>query len=72
MVTGDYAQQRIAQGAGLLRMSPREFLARIAESREELQETARNDAPGRGKVRLGDRIPEDVRSALERLKHEES
>jgi hypothetical protein len=72
VVTGDYAQQRIAQGAGLLRMSPREFLARIAESREELNETARQGYQGRGKVRLGDRIPEDVRSALERLKRENS
>ena len=72
VVTGDYAQQRVAQGAGLLRMSPREFIARDDESRRELQQAARNDSPGRGKVRLGDRIPEDVRSALERLKHQKS
>jgi predicted RNA-binding protein with PIN domain len=72
VVTGDYAQQRIVGGAGLLRMSPREFLARLAESSEELRDTARKGGSSGRKVRVADRIPEDVRSALERLKREKS
>jgi len=70
VVTGDYAQQRIVSGAGLLRMSPREFFARLAESREGLRQAMRPGRPGGRKVRLADRISEDARSALERLKGE--
>jgi len=70
VVTGDYAQQRIVGGAGQLRMSPREFLARLDESRQELRDTAGKGGSSARKVRLGDRIPADVRSALERLKRE--
>jgi predicted RNA-binding protein with PIN domain len=70
-VTGDYAQQRIVQGAGLLRMSPREFLSMVAESKEEQD---RRIAPERAhprKVRLADRLSDEKKSALERLKRQQ-
>lgn len=71
VVTGDYAQQRIVQGAGLLRMSPREFLARLVESKDELAEELSPEAARPRKVRLADRLSDEKLAALERLKRQQ-
>jgi uncharacterized protein len=68
VVTGDYAQQKIAGGAGVLRLPPREFLSRMDESARDLREEI---APGRGprkRSKLADRLPDDTVAALERLR----
>jgi predicted RNA-binding protein with PIN domain len=71
VVTGDYAQQRIAQGAGVLRMAPREFLAKLQESREELREQIAPADRKRKKARLSDRLPAETVAALERLRKQQ-
>jgi predicted RNA-binding protein with PIN domain len=71
VVTGDYAQQRIVQGAGLLRMSPREFLARVAESKDEQTRRIAPEGPHPRRVRLADRLSEEKILALERLKKQQ-
>ncbi len=72
VVTGDYAQQRIAQGAGVIRMSPREFLSALRESKEELRRDIAPSGGGRRrKVRLSDRLPEDTVAALEHLRRQQ-
>lgn len=70
VVTGDYAQQRIAGGAGMLRMSPREFLEEIAETRRSTGEITRGHSGRKGAGTLGERLPEDVKAALERIRIE--
>lgn len=71
VVTGDYAQQRIAAGAGVLRMPPPEFLERLAESKEELADTLAEEGRPRRRARLRDRLPEDTRAALERFRRQQ-
>jgi uncharacterized protein len=71
VVTGDYAQQRIAQGAGVLRMAPREFLAMLQESRDELREQIAPEDRKRRKNRLSDRLPAETVAALERLRKQQ-
>jgi predicted RNA-binding protein with PIN domain len=71
VVTGDYAQQRIVQGAGLLRMSPREFLSMVAESKEEQDRRIAPEKAHPRKVRLADRLSDEKKSALERLKRQQ-
>lgn len=71
VVTGDYAQQRIVQGAGLLRMSPREFLSKITESKEDLSLQIAPEGPRRRKVRLADTLSDEKKAALERLKKQQ-
>lgn len=68
VVTGDYNEQKIAGGAGLLLKSSREFLADVREAERETRETARRKGPPRWKVSVGKRIPDDVRKQLESLK----
>jgi len=68
VVTGDYAQQRIAQGAGVLRMPPREFLAQLRESRANLRQAAAPKAGKPRKSRLSDRLSDETLAALERLR----
>ncbi|MHB8894291.1 MAG: NYN domain-containing protein [Candidatus Geothermincolia bacterium] len=71
LVTGDYAQQRIAHGAGMVRMAPREFLERLRDSKDEWH---REVAPRGGrprKAKLADRLPEETVAALERLRKQQ-
>jgi predicted RNA-binding protein with PIN domain len=68
VVTADYAQQRIALGAGMLRMSSREFLLRLAEQTEEVREKPGRASSGTSKVTVSDRLSDDVKAALERFK----
>jgi len=68
LVTGDYDQQKIAAGAGLLRISSREFLIEMRESRELTVEDARRRAGRPWRVTLGSRLPDDVKAALDRFR----
>jgi uncharacterized protein len=69
VVTGDYEQQRVLAGRGVLRMSPREFLEEMKISKETwLREWDRKPAAGRKKG-LANRIPSEVKAALERLRN---
>lgn len=67
-MTGDYDQQKVASGAGLLRVSSREFLIDMHGSRKLADEAASRGRKGRKRVPLGERLPEDVRSALDRFR----
>ncbi len=68
VVTADYAQQRVAQGAGLARMTPAEFLEVLEEAREQLEEDISPGRPARGGAKLADHLPEGTRAALEDLR----
>jgi len=68
LVTGDYHQQKIAAGAGLLRMSSREFLEELQESRAEAAEERRRRTARRWHVPLEGRLPDHIRAGLERLR----
>jgi uncharacterized protein len=68
LITGDYHQQKVAAGAGLLRMSSREFLLEMEESHRKVNEEHRRRTPGRWKVPLEDRLPGEIRAGLERLR----
>lgn len=68
LVTGDYDQQKIASGAGMLRMSSREFLLEMAESRRRSDEESRRERRGSWKVTLESRLSDEARAALERLR----
>lgn len=70
VVTSDYEQQKIALGSGLLRMSSREFLGEMREARSEVKDAREAGAGGRGKVRLENRLPDEVRDSLIRLKND--
>ncbi len=67
VVTGDYEQQKVAGGAGMLRISSREFEAEMRISREESGREARQGSSA-WKVSVRDRLPGDVRVSLEKLK----
>lgn len=69
VVTGDYDQQKIAAGAGMLRMSSREFLIDMEESRRRSVEESRRMARKPWRVTVSRRLSEDARAALERLKN---
>ena len=71
LVTGDYDQQKVASGAGLLRMSSREFLLVMRDSRTEALEKARGSSRASPRVSLAERLPEETRAALERLKRKQ-
>ncbi|MBU4194679.1 MAG: NYN domain-containing protein [Actinobacteria bacterium] len=71
IVTGDWELQRIASGAGLLRMSSREFLEELCQSEERWRTEPRGRGPHRRRVRLDERIPRDVRAALERFRRKQ-
>lgn len=71
VVTADYAEQRVAQGAGVVRMTPREFLESLGESRQELE---RDITPARRRSRgakLADHLPEETRAALDNLRRQQ-
>jgi predicted RNA-binding protein with PIN domain len=68
LITGDYHQQKVAAGAGLLRMSSREFLLELEESRGKVKEERRRRSPGKWKVPLEDRIPGETKAGLERMR----
>lgn len=68
VVTSDYQQQRIASGAGLLRMSSREFLEEIRDSGERWRAELKARGARRRRVRLDERIPGEVREALQRFR----
>jgi predicted RNA-binding protein with PIN domain len=70
LVTGDYDQQKVAVSAGLLRMSSREFLLAMRESRDEAIQEARGGGPRSPKVSVAERLPEKTREALERFKQQ--
>lgn len=69
VVTGDYHQQKVASGAGMLRMSSREFLEEIRECEEETRARSRERSRATGRVRLEKRLPDDVREALLRIRN---
>ena len=71
LVTGDYDQQRIASGAGLLRMSSREFVLEMNRSRDEAAESFRERGGRPPRSTLEARLPEEVKAALERLREKE-
>jgi predicted RNA-binding protein with PIN domain len=71
LITGDYHQQKVASGAGLLRMSSREFLLEMEESRTEAASERRRKTSGRWRVPLESRLPGEVRAGLERLRKKE-
>jgi predicted RNA-binding protein with PIN domain len=66
VVTGDYQQQKIVSGAGVLRMSSREFLDEMRESKSEV--AADGKAPPRKRMRLERRLPDETTEALRRLR----
>jgi predicted RNA-binding protein with PIN domain len=68
LITGDYHQQKVAAGAGLLRMSSREFLLELEDSRAEAAEERRRSTAGRWHVPLEGRLPDHIRARLERLR----
>ncbi|MFH1149264.1 MAG: NYN domain-containing protein [Actinomycetota bacterium] len=67
VVTGDYDQQKVAGGAGMLRISSREFAIEMRTSREEAAREAK-PASSSWKVSVRDRIPRDVLESLDELK----
>jgi predicted RNA-binding protein with PIN domain len=71
LITGDYDQQKIASGAGLLRMSSREFVLEMRRSHDDATETIRARGGRPRRSTLAARIPEDVRAALESLRKRE-
>jgi predicted RNA-binding protein with PIN domain len=71
LITGDYDQQKVAAGAGLLRMSSREFLLELEESHMKVNEERRRRTPGGWKVPLEDRLPGEIKTGLERLRKPE-
>jgi predicted RNA-binding protein with PIN domain len=64
VVTGDYHQQKVAGGAGALRVSSREFVEELESRQTGGTGKGRPGAPKK-RSRLEDRLPEDV---LERLR----
>ncbi len=68
LVTGDYDQQKIAAGAGMLRMSSREFVREMEESRRRSAEASRQQPRRPWRVTLGRRLSDETRAALERFK----
>ncbi len=68
LVTGDYDQQKVAAGAGLLRMSSREFLLEMVDSREVSLEEARSRSKRGRRVNLSERLSEETKAALQRYK----
>ena len=68
LVTGDYHQQKIAAGAGLLRMSSREFLIELEESRARAAEELRRRTARKWRVPLEGRLPGEIKAGLERLR----
>jgi uncharacterized protein len=68
VVTGDYAQQKIAQGAGVLRLPPREFLSQMEEAGRELREDISPTRGPRKRSKLSDRLSDETIAALERLR----
>jgi predicted RNA-binding protein with PIN domain len=71
LVTGDYDQQKVAAGTGLLRMSSREFLLEMRESRGVALERDRRRSGRPWRVNLGKRLPDSTKSALEQLKKQQ-
>lgn len=68
LVTGDYDQQKVAAGAGLLRMSSREFLIEMRESRSRAAEGASRRDVSAKRVTVAERLPDDIKAALERFR----
>ncbi len=68
LITGDYHQQKVAAGAGLLRMSSREFLLELEESRARAAEELRRRTTRKWRVPLEGRLPGEIRAGLERLR----
>jgi hypothetical protein len=68
LVTGDYDQQKVAVGAGLLRMSSREFHLEMLDSREVSLEEARSRSKKGRRVNLSERLSEETKAALQRYK----
>jgi len=68
VVTGDYHQQKVAGGAGLLRVSSREFLEEMRDAREQESRERGRTATRPFRVRMDKRLPDDIREALLRLR----
>lgn len=68
LVSGDYDQQKVATGVGLLRISSREFLLEMKASREMSQEGYIRRGVRKKRVPIGERIPEEVQRALDRFR----
>lgn len=70
VVTGDYIQQRIAIGAGMLRKPPREFLEELRGLLKESRADGKRAGARRRRVTLEDGLSEEVREKLGRMKDE--
>lgn len=66
VVTGDYHQQKVVGGAGLLRVSPREFIEEMQESKSGGSDDTPRKAPRR--VRVADRLDPETRRQLEEIR----
>lgn len=69
VVTGDYLQQKMILGTGLLRVTPREFLADIGESMDRFKDDLSQRRRKPWMVKLERRISENERKALNRFRH---
>lgn len=69
VVTGDYLQQKIVLGTGLLRVTPGEFLADIGDSLDRHENELRQQRLKPWRVKLERRISENERRALNRFRH---
>lgn len=67
VVTGDYNQQKVASGAGLLRQSPREFLVAMRESSAKGKDDVKRKSRKK-RVRVSERLPDDVREELLKMR----
>ena len=70
LITGDYHQQKVAAGAGLLRMSSREFLLELEESRAGAAEELQRRTARKWRVPLEGRLPGEIKAGLERLRRQ--
>lgn len=68
VVTGDYAQQRVALGAGMLRMSSREFIQRMHEAERDSREASAREKKNAPRTTVGDAIDPLTKAALDRLR----
>ena len=66
VATADYQQQKVIFRANARRLTPRELEELISESAIELK----NSGSGRKKSFLEDRLPDEIRSKLDKLRRE--
>ncbi|WP_054025343.1 NYN domain-containing protein [Bacillus sp. FJAT-28004] len=70
VATSDLVEQHVAFGKGALRVSARELLIDIGQNRKNIEQTLREEQPGK-RNSLDGRISLEVRSQLEKLRRGE-